>query len=354
MKILILTQVVDDNDSVLGFFHAWLKEFSVHFEHIVAVCLLKGEVNLPGNVTVFSLGKEKRHSRIHYIFNFYKYIWREHKNYDAVFVHMNQEYVLLGGIMWKLMGEKVYMWRNHHSGNFITDSAAFFCTHVFCTSKFSYTAKYKKTIFMPVGIDTGTFKPDASSAPVPRSILFLARITPAKCPDVLIEALGILKNKGIEFSAAIYGDALPKDMEYYKQIKQRASSLGLDDHLGRSRLTFYPGIPNRETPKIYSSNDIFVNNSSSGMYDKTIFEAMASGALVLASNENLRGVIDDCFIFTQKDAHELSQKILTLLELPVTAKNTYRAQFRKLVENQHSLKMLGAKLSSVMSGNILL
>ncbi|HRH30994.1 MAG TPA: hypothetical protein PK886_02950, partial [Candidatus Paceibacterota bacterium] len=98
MKILITTQIIDTNDPILGFFHSWLKEFSKNFERVVVVCLKKGEFDLLENVEVLSLGKEGGVSRIKYIFNFYKYIFKERKNYDVVFVHMNEEYVLLGGI----------------------------------------------------------------------------------------------------------------------------------------------------------------------------------------------------------------------------------------------------------------
>src|SRR3954464_15352498 len=98
MRLLIFTQKVDRYDPVLGFFYPWLEEFSKRFESIVVVCLEKGEHTLPSNVKVLSLGKEDGVSKYIYLKNFYKYIWNERNNYDKVFVHMNQEYVLLGGL----------------------------------------------------------------------------------------------------------------------------------------------------------------------------------------------------------------------------------------------------------------
>ncbi len=166
MKFLILTQKVDRNDPILGFFHRWIEEFVKRCERVIIICLEEGEYNLSQNVKVFSLGKEGSHSRAKYLWNFYKYLWQERKNYDAVFVHLNQEYVLLGGILWLLLGKKVFMWRNHHMGNFLTDLAGLFCSKIFCTSKYSYTAKHKKTVLMPVGIDTDKIFREISSAPV--------------------------------------------------------------------------------------------------------------------------------------------------------------------------------------------
>ena len=58
MKLLIITQTVDINDQILGFFHRWVEEFAKHCEQITVICLEKGIHDLPQNVRVFSLGKE--------------------------------------------------------------------------------------------------------------------------------------------------------------------------------------------------------------------------------------------------------------------------------------------------------
>ncbi|MCX6718807.1 MAG: hypothetical protein NTZ38_00260, partial [Candidatus Taylorbacteria bacterium] len=197
MRLLIITQKVDENDPVLGFFHGWIAEFSKRFKAIVVICLEKTTYELPGNVAVLSLGKEKWRSKAKYVFLLFFFSLRYFNRYDAVLVHMNEEYVVLAGWLWRLMGKKVYMWRNHHAGSTMTDIAAMFCNKVFCTSKYSYTAKYKKTVLMPVGVDMSRFNSDPENMPqsgrVKNSILFLGRIAPVKKVDVFIEALGLLK-----------------------------------------------------------------------------------------------------------------------------------------------------------------
>src|SRR3989344_2582413 len=99
MRLLICTQAVDKDDRVLGFFHTWLIEFAKHFKQITIICLKEGAHTLPNNVLVYSLGKEKGHpphlSKLVYAWRFVRLAWKLRKNYDAVFVHMNQEYVLL-------------------------------------------------------------------------------------------------------------------------------------------------------------------------------------------------------------------------------------------------------------------
>lgn len=346
MRLLILTQVVDKNDPGLSFIHKWIEEFATKFESIVTICLKEGEHSMPDNVRVLSLGKPNFAKaslgegrwllRLKYLWNFYKYIWRERKNYDAVFVHMNQEYVLLGWKSWWLMGKPIYMWRNHHDGSWLTDLAALFCKKVFCTSKFSYTAKYRKTVLMPVGVDTRVFGRQYSVDRKKHSILFLGRIAPVKKPDLLIDALGNLKD--LDWSLTIVGDALPKDMKYYLELKKKCLDLGIVD-----RVVFKAGVPNTETPAIYNAHEIFVNLSSSGMYDKTILEAMACGCLVLASNENLRCHIDERFIFGEDDKVELGRKINILLELQREGKDKGVLELRAFSE-KHDINALANAL----------
>jgi len=335
MKLLIITQKVDKNDPILGFFHRWIEEFAKHVEQLTVICLFAGEYSLPENVTVLSLGKENGESRLKYVWKFYTYIWRERKRYEKVFVHMNQEYVLLGGILWKLFGKKIYMWRNHHAGSLMTDGAALLCAKVFCTSKYSYTAKYKKTVLMPVGIDTKMFKVMPDIKRKAKSILFLSRISPIKKPHILINVLCELKD--YDFVASIYGDALDKDGKYFEDIKKKVEECGLD-----RRVQFFKGIPNYECPKVYNEHEVFVNLSSSGMYDKTIFEAMACGCNVLVSNENLRGEIDDFYLIKEDGQRELFDKISRI----VSREHPYQVDMSLVdyVSHKHSLEQLVDKL----------
>jgi hypothetical protein len=59
MRLLITTQAVDRTHPALGFFHGWLAEFAKHCEHVHVICLQEGQHDLPENVSVHSLGKER-------------------------------------------------------------------------------------------------------------------------------------------------------------------------------------------------------------------------------------------------------------------------------------------------------
>ena len=344
MKILIITQKVNLDDPVMSFFHRWISEFSRHFERVTVICLEMGKYELPENVRVLSLGKEEKQSRKQYLARFYSYVWNERKNYDVVLSHMNQEYILLAGWLWKLLGKRIYMWRNHHVGDELTDMAAAFCNKIFCTSRYSYTIKFKKTRVMPVGVDTDLFRPLPVDERKRRSILFLGRIAPVKRVHFLIDALKTVNQDKVEFSASIYGDASARHHDYYADLVNNVNKSGL-----ASKILFHGGIPNTDTVSVYNSHDLFVNLSSSGMYDKTIFEAMACGTLALSSNENLRGEIDDRLVVDEDSLDDLVKKIKIVLAMPEQEKDEFRIRIRDYAKSRHSLPLLAIKLKEEMS-----
>ncbi|MFA6602109.1 MAG: glycosyltransferase family 4 protein, partial [Candidatus Paceibacterota bacterium] len=343
MKLLIITQTIDKDDPVLGFFHNWVKEFAIHFQSITVICLGQGRTELPSNVKVVSLGKEKSLSRGRYILNFYKAIWRERSNYEAVFVHMNQEYIVLGGLIWKLLGKRMYLWRNHPIGNYLTRIAMAFSTKVFCTSEKSFTAMSPKKVIMPVGVNTDIFRREAGMIKAARSILFLGRIAPIKKPDLLIEALVELNNSKVDFSASIYGQPLPKDQAYYHSLQELVRKSGLGQ-----KIKFYPGLPNEATIAVYNSHEIFVNLTPSGSYDKTIFEAMACQTLVLASNKDLAELVSEAYIFREGDRLDLESKLKSLLAMSEAERIRQGQVLRSIVEEKHSLK----KLAEMIEENV--
>ncbi len=154
MKPLLFTNKVDKNDSEASFFYLWITGFAKHFDSVIVVCLEEGEHDLPDNVRVLSLGKEERQSRLQYLIHFYWYILHERKNYDVVFSYMNQEYIVLGGMIWRIMRKKMFLWRDSRAGNMITRLAGSFCKAVFHVSNKSYVANFKNAVMIPVEVDS--------------------------------------------------------------------------------------------------------------------------------------------------------------------------------------------------------
>jgi glycosyltransferase involved in cell wall biosynthesis len=228
MKLLIVTQKVDSNDQNLGFFHAWIREFAKHAEELSVICLEEGAHDLPAKVRILSLGKERQKSRIQYVWRFYKYIWRERHSYDAVFVHMNPEYVVLGGPLWRILGKKIALWYTHKSVDLKLRLAELMADRVFTASRESFRLKSRKVMVTGHGIDTDYFVPKYGqvSSDITK-IVTAGRVAPVKHIDVIIKSVKELVDENIDVELAIIGapvqsgdDAYERYLEHYAEHRQ--------------------------------------------------------------------------------------------------------------------------------------
>ncbi len=341
MKLLIITQAVDSEDTILGFFIRWIEEFSKKCESVEVICLKEGTHALLTNVRVYSLGKEKSVSRVKYIFNFYRYLWCLRHDYDAIFVHMNEEYVLMGGPFWKLTKKKIVLWRTHRVGSWRTRLAVALSDVVCCTSPHAFVAEYAKAVRMPMGIDTEIFIPPAT-VPLRNTILFLGRLDPVKKPDVFLKALATLSEKGTNFKADLYGSPTNPQAPYAREYTTLAAPLVAQDIL-----TLHASVRHSETPQLYQTHAIYVNLTPSGSFDKTIGEAMASGCSVVLANEAVRGAVPEEFM-----AGDSAESVADALEKACAMSGSEREKLgkkmREYIVCEHSLALLVGRLLATL------
>lgn len=347
MKLLIITQKVDKNDPILGFFHGWVEEFAKNVEKLTVVCLGVGEYDLPQNVQVFSLGKKIGASKLKYIWNFYKYIFKLQKEYDAVFVHMNKEYVVLGGLFWKLWDKRVALWYNHPFGDFIAKISVFLSDNVFYTSPQAFTSKYKKSKQMPAGINTNFFKKIEGVEKQRNSLLFLGRISPIKNLDLLIKSVISINKSGNDLNLNIYGGPVNRvDYSYIDNLKNETKKQN-------TFIKFNGTIENYKTPRIFNEHELFVNLTPSGSLDKTTLEAMSCETLVLVSNKYFEGVLNEdlknIILFKEKDLDDLTLKIKQIFELNDEEKKKISKELREIVVQKHSLIFLVKEVIKTLS-----
>ncbi|NQV93139.1 glycosyltransferase family 4 protein [Candidatus Kaiserbacteria bacterium] len=342
MKLLILTQKIDKTDPVLGFFHRWVEEFAKHSELVTVICLYEGEHNLPDNVRVLSLGKEEGVSRLTYVIRFYKYIFTLRKNYDSVFVHMNTEYIILGAILWKILRKKVALWYNHQHAGLMARFSFLLPQHIFYTADKAYAARVSKSHQMPVGVDSDFFKGNKDVSKKPRSILFLSRISPVKRLDVLIEAVSILTERGIECTLSVYGDVPERDKKHYDSIYKSARAL-----VDKGVIFFKGSISTSTAPTIYNEYEIYVNLTNSGSFDKTIIESACSETITLVSNTTLEGDFETEYLFKEGDALDCANKLQNLLGMDISKKKKAGMQFR-LFGLKHDVNILVQKITEYL------
>lgn len=276
MKLLIITQAVDQRDPVLGFFPRWIEEFAKHAEQVVVICLREGTHELPGNVAVHSLGKERgRVSRSRYAYRFLKLAWKLRREYDAVFVHMNPEYLVLAGWLWRARRVPTALWYLHKAVSLRLRSGILFANVVLTASEASMRVRTHKKRVVGHGIDTAFFAPvPAPEGPI--TCVTVSRIAPVKRIDLLIQAA---LREGVRLVVA--GEASPDDARYLKHVKDIA-------RMGKEgRIAFLGPQDQRGVREAFKKAHLFLHASATGSLDKAPLEALSCGVPVVTMNTEL-------------------------------------------------------------------
>ena len=104
-------------------------------------------------------------------------------------------------------------------------------------------------------------------------------------------------------------------------------------------------------PEIYKEADISINLTPTGGIDKAVLESMASGLLVLTSNEVFKkyfGVYNSQLIFEHNNSTDLADKIKHLISLSPEEKNKISQFLIESVKEHHSLGATIMRLSNLI------
>ena len=129
-----------------------------------------------------------------------------------------------------------------------------------------------KCIYMPEnGVDLARFPAQPNRQPNrPLRCIFVGRLVPYKCPDVLIEAAEPLLARN-DLSLEFCGDG-----PMMGALRQQAKDLGLTESI-----TFHGNVPHTELQRIFSKADLFTFPSIREFGGAVVIEAMALGVVPL-------------------------------------------------------------------------
>jgi len=338
MKLLIITQKVDKEDDILGFFHHWVEKFSEKLEKLYVVCLWQGEYHLPDNVEVFSLGKEEGFSKPYQLFRLQKFLFKHLSEVDGIFVHMCPIYAILSFLLVKIFRKKMILWYVHKSVNWKLKLAEKCVDKILTASEESCRLKNRKKIeIVGHGIDIDQFIPRPTPSDKFR-ILSVGRIAPVKNLETFIRAIGILVNqKNIkDIRVKIIGwPILTSDRKYFEKIKNLVREKKLENYI-----EFLGSIPHQKMPEYYQQNDLLISASETGSFDKAVLEAMACGNFVLTPNEAFKEILEERYLFKKRDSEDLAKKIINLKEF------TIDKNLREIVIKNHNLDNLIERINS--------
>lgn len=116
------------------------------------------------------------------------------------------------------------------------------------------------------------FAPPLAAAPV---VLFLSRVHPQKCAEVLIDAVALLKERSVDCNLFIAG---PGEDEYLGSLTRRAAERGVGD---RTRLLGM--VSGRMKASLYQLAQVFAHPSPQESFGLVLAEAMVCGTPAVAT-----------------------------------------------------------------------
>src|SRR3989338_6584156 len=227
-NLLIITQKVDINDDLLGFFGDWIKEFAKNFEQVFVITLAKGAYDLPDNVEVLSLGKETGVSKIVQAVKFFWFLFKYVPRCDGIFAHMSPIFAVTAWPAAALFRERIVLWYLHRSVTWRLKLAEKLVYKIATASRESVMLKSHKIIEVGHGINAELFKTERDWYKDSTNIISVSRISPIKGLDTLIRAIKSVSNSNRNIKLQIVGKPIMRrDNDYFFQIKNLVSNLDL-------------------------------------------------------------------------------------------------------------------------------
>ncbi len=348
MKVLMITQKVDLDDDLLGFTHTWVRALAERVTHLHVLALSVERHDLPENVTLYSMGKERGAGWLRRFSNFTRVVAPLvlQQRVNVVFVHMCPIYAILAAPWTKLAQVPMVLWFTHKSVNWKLRLAHWLVDRVVTASPESFRLPSDKIVVTGHGIDTELFKPAEGLRPErPFTVLSVGRISPIKDYETLIEAADILVNKRgqRDLQFVVVGDVgTPEQAAYRERLLAEVRHRELSD-----RFEFVGAVLHQRIVDYYQQADLFVNLSRTDSLDKAVLEAMACGVVPLTSNlafGPLLGALAPRLMFAARDARHLADKIERFAQFPKVEKGTWERELRSLVVQQHSVAGLMDRL----------
>lgn len=349
MRLLLFNLATDADDSVLGFTTSWIREFAKHVHAIDVITMRSGRIDVPENVSVYSVGKEKGYSEPRRIIEFYRILFRllrQHR-YDGCFAHMIPLFVVMAAPILRLRKIPIVLWYAHKSVTLMLRLATLFAYRIVTSVQEGFCIKTPKLRIIGQGIDVNQFTPDEHTldTPHPFALVTVGRLTRRKHVELLLQGVArfIQAYPDLRLTFTIIGESYTFHDEAYVQDLRTYVS---DAHLENS-VRFEGSIPYQQIPSYYQKADCFVSMSDTGSIDKAILEAMSCGIIPIMTNHALAGTFEQglaalCMI--DADPGALAEHLFRVYSLSFEKRRALGRQLRELVVRDHSLQKLSQKI----------
>ena len=226
------------------------------------------------------------------------WLWRNVRSFDLIHVHSLFNFPAVGALLIaRLRGARYIVrplgtlseWgveRNHpvlkkislalFERRLLKRAAALHFTSV---AERDEAARYVTTAsarIVPLGVDAPESIPERTRSGA-LQLLFLSRIHPKKGLEHLLDALPLLRDRGIEAPLVVAGSG---DRAYEERLRKRADELGI-----AASVTWAGFVSGRAKAELFASAHVFVLPSYSENFGLSVAEALSYGVPVIVTSE---------------------------------------------------------------------
>lgn len=344
-RLLLFNLRMDLDDPVLGFAVRWVNALATQYDAVDVLTMQAGRYEVPANVRVFSVGRERGYSEARRLLLFYARLLdllRRHR-YSACFAHMMPLFAALGGPLLALRRVPLTLWYTHRQPGRVLALATRFSRHIVTAAPGSFPYATPKLRVIGHGIDTEFFAPAPAPATAAR-VVYVARLAPIKQQHLLLEAAAGLADAEI----VLVGDVPPADGPAYRERLQaqiHAAKLS-------ARVQMPGSLPPAAVRDQLHAAAVAVNLSPPGLFDKAALEALACGLPTLVASPDFAPLLSEdaprLLLEWPVSAEALRAKIAALLALDPAERARIGAGLRARVSTAHSLPQLIARLVQVL------
>ena len=339
-RLLLFNLATDEKDPILGFTVDWIRALAARVPNVDVITMRSGPTDLPENVRVYSIGKERGWTEARRLVEFYRRLalLLHEQTYDACFAHMQERFALLAAPLLKLKHIPVTLWYVHPHTPLALRAATRTVDRVITASSSSCRVRTSKLIVTGHGIDTDRYVPAFSDRSRFRAVA-VGRVTPIKRLDLLVDAVARVQSRRAQaLEVRLIGPTDSADIKYEAALRRRVSEMGI-----ASQVNFVGPLGTEELIAEYQAADVIVSVTRAGSFDKSAIEGMSCGLPLLTMNPDfapqllaagMPGLIED------GNAEALGQAIGRLADVPVGERRRWGLALRAEMVRAHSLQRL--------------
>lgn len=321
MRLVFITQRVDEDDPALGATVPKLRALAERVDELVVLALQAAPTELPANVRVETFGAgasaltgPRLAARLA----------REVRRRPvAVLAHMSPVYAIVAAPLTRPLRVPLLLWFTHWRDSRPLRVAERLATRVVSVDERSFPFASRKLVAVGHGIELGEKAPRRPDDGVLR-LLALGRTSPAKGLPTIVDAVAAVD--GVELE--IRGPSLT-DEERLHRAELLARGVQVEEAVPRSRIA-----------DVYAGADGLVNNMRVGALDKVVYEAATAGLPVLVASEGFAPLVDGVepsLRFVQDDVDSLAARIRDLVAAGPAGRAAVGEELRRRVVRDHSV-----------------